>query len=65
MDAITKIKKLTKDEIIHLIDSKKDAAEDLIAALAKNRITQRASEGRGMEGCFECRLIAKKIGMEG
>ena len=57
-----KIKTLTKKELIHLIENTLSANMD---SFLKNREHQRKSEEEGpMLGCWECKTIARKLGLE-
>lgn len=57
-------KKLTKKEMKHLRET--CDGPPTLAALRRNREHQRQQKGEsGIEPCWDCRLIAKKLGLEG
>lgn len=57
-----KMRTLSKKELIHLIESNFTATMD---SFLKNREFQRKREEEGpMAGCWDCKTIAHKLGIE-
>lgn len=57
------LNKLTKKELVHFIErGSPEHALDSFIVMRRKQIAQKGKEGT--EACWECRFIAKKLGME-
>ena len=61
---MTDWRKLTKKEIIHIMEGIKDDQE-ITRAVIDNRIGQKRMQGAGREVCWGCKIIARKLGILG
>lgn len=58
-----KLNVLNKKELIHLLETLVE--RDIETAFRKNRTSQKEmKEKGGVEPCWDCRFIAKKLGIE-
>lgn len=58
------LNKLTKKELVHFIErGHPERALDDFITMRRKQIAQKEKEG-GMEACWECRFIARKLGLE-
>ena len=57
--------RLTKKQLVHLIESgsEKQALQEFKNMRDKQRQSDKENPA-GMESCFECRMIARKLGIE-
>jgi hypothetical protein len=53
--------KLTKNELVHLIGSASESKEEALLTALKNNLAAQAKEDFH---CYQCRRIARKLGIE-